>query len=488
MEHPMKRVTILLPLLLILSLLQGCHGSSAITTSTVRMVNGDVSTLDMYWTGSGTAAPVASGVAFGAASTGFDINGGDQSVGVVYSGGPVPSGTPYSFTGGYNYTMVAVPSYDPITGQETPVLKQLIDYQATMPVPGQGLLGVANYSGAGSLDVYVVANTGAATSPISSINKVWTGVSGTTSYNTVNTGSTSASYHIQVTGAGAGPNTDVRLDIPAAIIGNQQIMTLALTPTPGGVLVDGLLILEQGQNVISGSTQQVVTPFKNGSARIRIVASSNATTSVTATATGTVLGASLSPGSIGAYVPVPLFTNIAGLAAASPQSGVASAVALSSTIAQPVTLSVSPPPVSGGDTSCNTLSAMVGQDITLLVVPGATPQCYVINDNNTLAPAGFAKLRLVNGVNGLGSVTLAYDTTYTQSAASGVATSPVNVPVPSGSPYSLTLSPWTGSVNWETTPPLTLQQYGVYSVFLLGNLPVTSAASAVLNSDYAPPQ
>jgi hypothetical protein len=465
MEHPMKKVTILLPLLLILSLLQGCHGSgSAATASALRLVNGDVGALDMYWFGSSTSTPIASGVPYSTASSGVGVSAGNSAIGIVSAGGAAPTGTTYSFSGGYSYTMVAVPSYDPITGQKTLLLKQLVDNQIT-PASGGGLLGVEDYSGFGGLDVYVV--TGNVTTIPSGTTPLTNGIYSPVIM--VPAAATSTSYHIQVTGAGAGPNNDVRLDIPSATIGNQQIMTLALTPTTGGVLVDGLLILQQGLTPLTG--QPIVTPYKNGSARIRIAASGSAS-AATATINGTT---SITGSPFSTYVPVPLFANIASLVGASPQSGVPTAAPQALTLA-----------VSGGDASCNTTiptAATPGQDLTLMIVAGATPECYLINDNNTLASAGYAKLRLVNGTNGSGSITLSYDSgVYSQSASFGTAASAVDAPIPNGTPYALSVSPpWTGSTSWGSAPP-TLQQYGVYSVFLLGN--TTTAASAVLSADH----
>jgi hypothetical protein len=440
-------------------------GGFAFGSGTMRLVNGDINALDMYWSGSSSAVPVASSIAYGTASGGVDISAGNSSVVVVNSGGNAPAGIPFSFTGGYNYTMLAYPTYT--AGQETLQLAQLADNQAAPP-SGEGLLGVADYAGAGSLDVYVIASNGDA---IPSGTRPWaSGIAGSANYSAVTTGSTSASFHIQVTGFGAGPNNDVRLDIPSVTLGNGQVMTLALTPTTGGVLVDGLLILQQEQNPIGG--QQVVTPYKNGSARVRIAASFAAIGNApitAATANGlSILAASLSSGSVGPYVVVPL----TGGAAATPQTGApAGAQAL------PVTLNGHAVSISG---SCAiaTATATPGQDLTLLVTgSAAAPQYCTIADDNTLAPAGYAKLRLVDGVNHYaGSFTLTDGGAYQQSASFGAASTALDVLIPSG---SLSVSPATS--NSDLGSPA-LQVLGVYSVFMLGDS--TSAAFAVLSADH----
>jgi hypothetical protein len=282
-------------------------------------------------------------------------------------------------------------------------------------------------------------------------------------------------YHIQVVGTGTGYNgTDVRLDIPAAIIGNQQILTLALTPTTGGTLVDGLLVLQEG--LVPQTGQSAVTSYKNGSARVRIAASFVATGNSpinTAKANGvSLLGPSLSSGSVSSYVPVPL---IAGLTAAAPQATGVSAGAQS----LPITINGSAITLSGSCTSA-TATATPGQDLTLLVFGSASsPQYCLLNDDNTLAASGSAKIRLVNGVNNLATnISLTYGGLYQQNAVFAAASTATSVPIPGGSPYALVGSP----VGGTSLGSPALEPQGVYSVFMLGDY--TSTPSAVLTTDH----
>ena len=92
---------------------------------------------------------------------------------------------------------------------------------------------------------------------------------------------------IRVTGSG--DKTDLRLDLPAVTLADQQITTLVLTATPGGVLVHGLSIDQQGG----------VTARRNPSARVRLVAGANANGSVAATANGVTLSSALQSPAIG---------------------------------------------------------------------------------------------------------------------------------------------------------------------------------------------
>lgn len=447
----MKKVTISLFLLFALSMLHGCKGgSSSNSMSTVRLVNGTSSSLDMYWSGSGSASAIASGVQYGNASNSLGISAGVSSIALASSGSSPSSGTPYSFSGGYSYTMLAYQNYP--SGPGTPSLQvaQLIDNQL-LPVFGEGLIGVADYSGAGSLDVYIWPSVPPGTSP----SFAWaSGISGLTKYSTVPVPVPpgNASYRIQVTGAGAGYGNDVRLDIPSVTIGNQQILTLVLTPTIGGGLVDGLLVLQQGQ--VPQSSQNAVTSYKNYSARVRIAGNFTANgiiVSATTSANGSpILGSDLTSPNVSSYMVIPL-----------------------NRVTQALAITVNNASVPGVTT------ATPGADLTLLAVTvGSVPTYYLLNDDNTLAAGGHAKLRLVNGVNNFtGSISLTYGGLYQQNAAFGAASTTTSVPIPGGSPYALFESPIGGASLGSPA----LQAQGVYSVFMLGD---ASAASAVLSTDH----
>jgi hypothetical protein len=381
--------------------------------------------------------------------------------------------------------MLAYPSYASGSNGQVSSLQvmQLIDNQTT-PNSGNALLGVVDRSGAGSLDVYVAAGT--------SIPTVTWGhnISGTLQYTTLplptTTGTTA--YHIQVTGAGAGYGNDVRLDIPAVnvatpvTIGNQQILTLVLTQTTGGTLVDGLVFFQQGQTLLSG--QQMVASYKNGSARVRIAASFVApgTPSISAaTANGfSILSSSLSSGSTPSpYVTVPLLT---GGTPASPQSTGQFAGAQ----AFPILINGTAISVSSSCAS-QTATALPGQDVTLLVLGNAaSPQYCLLSDDNTLAGSGYAKLRLVNGLNNSNGLiaSLIYGggaQVPPQYAAFGAASFSTPVPLSINAPYSIVGFP-VGTTTLDTPSPPPLATQGVYTVFMLGDN--MSAASAVLSADH----
>jgi len=469
----MKKIAILLPLLLSFGLLQGCHSSSSNNQSTVRLVNdngaanslGTVPPLDMYWSATASVSAVAATIDYGTASSSVTSGSGVSTIQLAPSGSSATGGATFSFVGGTSYTMLAYPTYT--TGPSGQInslqVLQLIDNQ-TVPNSGNALVGIVDRSGAGSLDIYISA--GSSSTP----SGTWvSGISGTIRYTTLplttTTGTTA--YHVQVTGAGAGYGNDVRLDIPSVLIGNQQILTLVLTPTTGGALVDGLVFFQQGQSILTG--QQTVTSYKNGSVRVRIVdniggsiSSSllSAYANVNASSTSIpILSATLNPGSVGSYLVVPLN----GGTPASPQS---TGVAVASV---PLTLTLSPAAPTNG-------VVVPGTDLTLLAY--GTPPYPLLNDDNTLAASGYAKLRLVNGISGGSAVSLTYGGVAVQNAqnvAVGSQSTPTNVLIPGGTPSPI------GVTGASLSAPLspTLLSQGVYTLFMLSN------AVGVVNPDHS---
>ncbi len=452
----MKKIAILLPLLLTLTLLQGCHsGGSTNNQSTVRLVNGTTSSLDMYW--SGAASAVASAITYGTASSGVAITAGVSSIDLANSGGSQSAGPNFSFGGGISYTMLAYQTYPNGPGSPSLQIAQLVDNQIAPAV--DGLIGVADYSGAGSLNVYI-ENVGSA---FTSSNPWASGISGLTNYAPKPQGT----YQIWVTGKNP---TDVRLYIPSVIIGKQQILTLVLTPTIGGGLVDGLVVFQQGQTLLPG--QQMVTSYKNASVRVRIAANFAANgviSSATTTANAfNLLGSDLTSPIVGSYVVVPL----SGGAQANPTPQ-ATGVAANTL---PLTITVN-----NGNPMNTTVTP--GADLTLLAYgTSGTPQYSLLSDDNTLASSGYAKLRLVNGVNSVTSnISLTYggiSVTNAQNVALGAASAATSVLIPGGTPNALAVS---GGIAANLVSPTTMQSQGVYSVFILGD---AAAVSGVVSQDH----
>ena len=438
----MKRLSIFLPLML-LTLLQGCFGgggSAVSTTNTVRLVNGTINNLDMATGGS----ILASNVPYGGASGNATITSGTYTIEVQNAGTGLPTAqTNLTFTALVPYTLLAYTTgpYNS-SGQGIPHIAPFIDTEPA-PAPGVGEIRVADLApDAGNLDVYISTdNTPAAltntAAPFAS------NISGTTGYFQM---PQNIYYHIWVTGAGA--PSDLRLDYPKVYIGSQQSLTLALTGTTGGVLVDGLVIPQQGIPY---------APQKNPNARIRIAASTSLTTA-TATVAATTTTTAVTANLLGGVSP---FTNALGTYILVPAGSTAFAL-------------------NSGAISCSPITTTHGEDLTLLVTAAATP-CTTLVDDNTRPNSGYAKIRLVNGVNGSNYLSLNFNTVQ---IAANVALGSASIPTlnngieMSGSNFSLDVT------NLPTTyskTGVTLQSQGVYSLFMLGT---STAPIGILNPDH----
>ena len=434
----MKHLRTFLPVLLALVSLQGCghKGSSGNSQNTVRLVNGTTNTLDMV-TGGMT---LASEVAYGTASGNVTLSVGSYLIELEDAGTGIPSAQlNFSFSAAAPFTLLAY------TSSQNLQIAQLVDDEPA-PAEGDGKIRIADLStDAGSVDVYVSTDNnpaddvyapGLVSPALMGANHLVQISFGTSSYFEL----PANTYHIWVTGAG--DKTDLRLDIPSTTIADQQISTLALTSTTGGALVDGLLVDQQG----------AVTARQNTNARVRIAA--NTTTDLTsATAANLSLLGGVSPfnSDVGSYILVPAGTTPIALSSG---TGIGSC-------ASPVT-------------------TLHGEDLTLLVTAAT---CTVLPDDNTRPIGGFAKLRLVNGVNGGSNISLEDNSVL---IASNVALGGASVPTTNGSQgivstgalSNLTVSPTTPAFS---APNVILLPQGVYSLFMLGS---SSAATGVLIHDH----
>lgn len=417
----MKQITIFLSMLFALTMIQGCSkgSSSSAAPSAVRLVNAtsDYASLDMSLISVVPASSVATAVTSGAASSYATITPGTSKFSLERTGSGTPSAqTTLTLSSGVDYTLVAYTS-----GQQMQVMP-LVDNEVA-PSSGDGKIRIMNLSpDAGSVNVYM----GVAGSSVSAASTLASYVTGTTSYFEV----TQGTYHIWITGAI--DQTDLRLDIPSVTISDQQVMTLVLTGTTGGVLVDGLFVTQQG----------AVSAQKNTSARMRVAANIAANGSIAVTANGVALGSTLRSPLVSSYFLVP-----------------AGALSMN-VVVNGSTLST--PPAS--------LNAAAGADLTLLAAGSATtPQFFLLNDDNRRALNGTAKIRVVNGVNGLSdNVSLIgdfYQLAY--NVAFGTASAPASVSTTN--PISLLEVDSLQGTVLDTFSNVGLQSTGAYSVFMLGD-------------------
>lgn len=300
----------------------------------------------------------------------------------------------------------------------------------TEEAPSSGAAKLRVFNGsveAGTLDVYVTDPGASLNDSSPTVSSV--GTERVTTYNEISEGT----YRIRVTGAG--DKNDLRLDLPSVTLDDQQITTLVLTSTPGGVLVHGLTLDQKG----------AVAARKNPSARVRLVAGAEANASVAATVRGVQLSAGQPSSSVGNYVLVG---------------------------AGPLTGSVS---IAGQAVTLPTGTLAAGSDNTLLVTgaAGSGTATMLADDNRPPLNTSNAKLRLVNGVGSSASpmtLTADFGAVATDIAANGAST-PASITAGTTIRLEVT-SPAGGSL--FLAEDVTLLATRVYTVFMLGdaNAPV----------------
>ncbi len=308
------------------------------------------------------------------------------------------------------------------------------------PGSGTAKLRVFNTASAeaGAVDVYLL---GTACSELATLSVAATASNVSTlqtGYAQVSAASGSGTpYHLCVTATG--DTSDVRLDLPTFTLADQQIVTLILTRTSGGVLLNGLTLEQQG----------ALQARPNTSARFRVAAGAIASGTVGATVNGVSLGNLGSP-DVGGYALIPagaLTTSITinGTAAPFPAAGAASAP-----------------------------TAAAGADLTLLVAGSSTaPELRLLVDDNTPSTSTTkpVKMRLVNGFASPGTVTLSVDGIAVGSgAAFGTASSTAFVASSSQASRLRATGP-AGQLYLADNKTLT--SGSVYTLFLLGDPPAT---------------
>lgn len=230
----------------------------------------------------------------------------------------------------------------------------LLGEDLAVPTTGSAVLRLYNAGNtAGTFDVYVTATD----TDLSTVSAPTITTTSTAPAYLVGS-FTPGTYRVRITAAGA--KSDLRLDIPSFTLSDQQTATVILTPSAGGSLVNGGLMVQQGS----------FSAYRNTSARVRLAAAVSGNALVTASAGSSVIESGVVAPAIGPYVTVP----------------VASALAVS---------------INGAPQSTS-LALTAGTDVTLMVhgAPGAATVSAIVDDNLLPASAANLKLRLVNGLTG----------------------------------------------------------------------------------------
>ena len=420
-----------LALVLCLPLLHACGGAS--DDGYVRLVNAstDYSSVSLYESSTllGDAVAANSVGAYegvGAGSDEFDLRTAGSSSTAASVSQVVAKGDHFTLVG----------YVDAGTFKTT-----LLTDDADKPDAGYASLRIFNAAPAvaAGVDVYVTAT--ACASLTSADVAVATAVSGLQDgYASVVAASAGSAWHVCVTGTG--DRTDLRLDIPALTLTSQQVATLILTKSSGGVLMNGLLLNQQG----------TLTSYANTSVRLRLVADAASGGVVSASANGTVLGSSYASPTVSAWRTV----SAGDLA---------------------LTLSID-----GVSITKTGLTAAAGGDYTLLVAGTAgAPTINLLADDDA-APTSSAspvRMKLVNGLNGATSSAMLTSSGVLvgDSVAFGAASDDTNIAA-SAAAADLQVSSG-GTTLWEMSGQ-TLASGSVYTVFLLGD---AGAPKGVLRVD-----
>jgi hypothetical protein len=288
----------------------------------------------------------------------------------------------------------------------------------TPPASGRAKVQVLNVAEAGSLDVYLTESSVSLDDATPVVASVAAGTSSTVS--TIDSGD----YRLRVTGAS--DSDDLRLDVANITLASREVVSLILTATQGGVLVELLTLPQQGS----------LTKFANTKARIR-------------GAVGTTSG--------------PVLMRVGGVGVVNGAVGIVGNYAQVEAGNVPVVLSVN-----GVGVAVPNQTLVAGGEYTLLAWTNAdgTQATLIADDNRLPTASGKAKIRVLNGLSSLDvPVTLAVDFSP---IAEGIALGQASAftEINDGSDYQLDVTNTDTAANLLTKTSVTLTSAGVYTLFM----------------------
>ncbi|MBX5459903.1 MAG: DUF4397 domain-containing protein [Steroidobacteraceae bacterium] len=413
---------ILVPLLFLLLLLSACDGGGGDSPAAqVRLLNvsSGYDSLDMYVNNDNDDADSdqlqVQAVAFGALSDYASLDPDTYSLKFRRNG---VSSTLRTLSGQQlaedtHATYVA-------SGSSGRFLIQRIDEDVTEPDAGYTRVNVVNAAEAGSIDVYL-------TDPGVALDDATPELSGIVYGGSSDTTLDSGTYRLRITGAG--DSNDIRLDIPELELGSAQVLSIVLTATPGGVLVNAILLPQQGS----------ITTYANTKARVRAAA---------AVANGTTVGVSMG----GVKLLSSTITGVIGTRYEQVEAG---------------TVSVSAN-VDGVPVTVPNQTLQAGVDYTFLVYSDASGTRTVLfqDDNRVPSSDSRTKIRVMNGLSAMAvPITLSLDFFPVSEAIAVGQVSPYSEVDP-GADYQLDVYNSNTAENLHSRDDVDLAAAGVYTLFV----------------------
>ena len=416
--------------LLMGAVLAGCGGNGDSSgTGSLRLINATRThaSLDLYQSStlalSGTQLDTISGYA--------NVPVGSPTLQLNDAGGSTALlTTATTITSDQHYALLA---YESAGSLKTAVLTE--DFAA--PASGTGQLRIYDTAiETGAIDVYITdpsTDLSTLSSPTAAFSaQTYAQSSGLMAY-------APGTYRVRVTASGN--KSQLLLDMPAVTIANQQILTIALTPSAGGILLDGSMLSQQG----------AYTAARNTTARVRLVAAVSGGVPVAASAGSNAIDSFTAAPAVGTYAIVPV-------------SGA---------------LNIS---VNGNSVGAPASTLAAGNDYTLLVYGSSTSATasLITDDNHLPTLATNTKLRLINGLTGTATgLTLEADFAAVASNVLPAVASAYGT-VPGNSSMELDVTSALSSTAIYSRSDLNIAGSSIYTLFMVGD---SSTPQGVLRRD-----
>jgi len=402
--------------------LSGCGGGEDRSMAQLRLLNASVGydALDLVVDGD----RVRSAVAFGSVSGYAEVDPSATDTDITREGGSAAlfTATP-SLSRGNHYTYVAF-------GDDGDLSATLLTEESSEPDSGEVRLRVlSGAAAAGDLDVYLTPESTAIDDAAPFFSDVTAGTA--SSYGTLD----ADTWRLRVTAAG--DPDDLRLDVSGVVLDSRQIATLVLVAGAGGVLVDAMLLDQQGE----------LAGYTNSQVRVRAVAAVPGA-SITASVGGVSLINGVTAPAVGLYRLV--------------DAGAASPVVR----------------VGGVDVTAPSADLDAGTDHTLLIwgLASAPAVAWLSDDNRPPTVSTHAALRLVHAVAGLdAALSMTVDLTpRAESVEPGTASTRSTFAATSDGSLSVTAEGLASPIYTDTE--VVLAAGSVYTLFVMGSAAAPSAA------------